>query len=287
MAKSASRPEGAETYTVKNGESLSLIAQRVGVSQASLMALNGLADENRIYQGQTLYLVTPVAGPAAEKAEVVAVVEPPAGPAVASNTPDVAATAVIAEAEVAALEQTPAEPASVGEAEAAAAAGASLADPNDYTVSGDNTIEVQASETLGHYAEWLDAKTQRLRDLNGLSYSKPVVVGSRIRLEFGDVTAQEFTAHRTAYHREMQEAFFVRYRVTATTEHELAQGESVWILMHRRYKVPVWLLRQYNPDLDFGSMRPGMRITFPQIEAVDQEAVSYQPDVAVSTQLAG
>ena len=287
-------PEGAETYTVKNGESLSLIAQRVGVSQASLMALNGLADENRIYQGQTLYLVAPVAGPAAEQAEVVALVEPPAGPAVASNTPDVSATAVIAEVEAVALEQTPievveiaAEPASVGEAEAAVAAGASLADPNDYTVSGDNTIEVQASETLGHYAEWLDVKTQRLRDLNGLSYSKPVVVGSRIRLEFGDVTAQEFTAHRTAYHREMQEAFFVRYRVTATTEHELVQGESVWILMHRRYKVPVWLLRQYNPDLDFGSMRPGMRITFPQIEAVDQEAVSYQPDMGLSTHIAG
>lgn len=284
-------PEGAETYTVKNGESLSLIAQRVGVSQASLMALNGLADVDRIYQGQTLYLVAPAEGAAAQGSDVVAAVEPSAeivATAIVADTVVAEVVEVVAvEQPVLAVDEVADEPAVIGEAEAAVAASASLADPNDYRVSSNNTIEVQASETLGHYAEWLDVKTQRLRDLNKLSFSKPVVVGSRIKLEFGDVTEQEFTAHRTAYHREMQEAFFVRYRVTATTEHELEQGESVWILMHRRYKVPVWLLRQYNPDLDFGSMRPGMRIIFPQIEAVDQEAVSYQPHVAVSTQLAG
>jgi membrane-bound lytic murein transglycosylase D len=42
--------------------------------------------------------------------------------------------------------------------------------------------------------------------------------------------------------------------------------------MHQRYKVPVWLLQQYNPELDFGAVRSGMRVVFPTIETVDQEA---------------
>jgi membrane-bound lytic murein transglycosylase D len=105
-----------------------------------------------------------------------------------------------------------------------------------------------------------------------MSFSKPVVVGRRVELVFSRVSAEEFTNRRILYHRDMQEAFFTNYRVVDTTEHKLKRGESVWILTLRNYKIPVWLLRQYNPDLDFGAVRPGMRIVFPRIEPVEQEA---------------
>jgi membrane-bound lytic murein transglycosylase D len=44
------------------------------------------------------------------------------------------------------------------------------------------------------------------------------------------------------------------------------------LLAQKQYKVPVWLLLQYNPDLDFGRVQPGMRIVFPHIELVDHIA---------------
>src|SRR5690606_40609054 len=50
------------------------------------------------------------------------------------------------------------------------------ADPSDYTVGGDGTIRVQALETLGHYADWLEIRTQSLRDLNGLPFNRAVVI---------------------------------------------------------------------------------------------------------------
>jgi membrane-bound lytic murein transglycosylase D len=153
---------------------------------------------------------------------------------------------------------------------------ASLADPSDYSVAGDNTIEVQATETLGHYADWLEIRTQRLRDINGLDFSRPVVVGRRIKLDLSRVSAQEFSNRRILHHRDMQEAFFVNYRVVDTTEHKLKRGESVWVLTHRDYKVPVWLLRQYNPDLDFGRVQPGMLIVFPRIQRVEREVLDGQ-----------
>ena len=151
-----------------------------------------------------------------------------------------------------------------------------LADPSDYFVAADGTIEVQAAETLGHYADWLDIRTQRLRDLNGYSFRQPVVIGHRLRLEFSVVDREEFALRRFRYHRELQEAFFARYRITDTQVHRLRRGESLFVLTLRQYKVPVWLLRQYNPDLDLNRVQTGVEIVFPQIE------LANGPEAAVS-----
>ena len=100
-----------------------------------------------------------------------------------------------------------------------------LADPADYLVASDGSIEVQAVETLGHYADWLQVRTQRLRELNGYSFRQPVVMGSRVKLDFSRVSPEEFVARRIAYHRDLQEAYSARHRVVATVEHELRRHE--------------------------------------------------------------
>jgi membrane-bound lytic murein transglycosylase D len=141
-----------------------------------------------------------------------------------------------------------------------------LADPSDYLVSSDGTIEVQAAETLGHYSDWLELRTQELRDLNGYSFRQPLVIGHRVQLKFADVDADQFAARRIAFHREIQEEFFLRYRIKDTTIHQMRRGESLFVLTLRRYKIPIWLLRQYNPDLDLDLVQPGAKIVFPQIE---------------------
>ncbi|HJP05265.1 MAG: lytic transglycosylase [Chromatiales bacterium] len=246
--------EGAETYKVRNGDSISKIASRSGVSESSLMRLNNLANKNRIYVGQVLYLrATEVPTPAAKQAIN--------KPEKSIPTPELAVAKSRHENQPPAVAVPSPAPFEV-----------SLADPNDYSVAADNTIEIQPAETLGHYADWLDISTQQLRNLNGMSRSKPVVVGRRIKLDFGQTGSAEFTKRRITHHRTLQEAFFANYRVTATTEHKVERGESLWLLTLKRYKVPVWLLRQYNPDLNFGQVRPGMRIVFPRIERVEKEA---------------
>jgi membrane-bound lytic murein transglycosylase D len=149
-----------------------------------------------------------------------------------------------------------------------------LADPSDYLVSADGTVEVQAAETLGHYADWLELRTQELRDLNGYTFRQPLVIGHRVRLKFADVDANQFAARRIAFHREIQEAFFIRYRITDTTIHQMRRGESLFVLTLRRYKIPIWLLRQYNPDLDLDLVQPGTQIVFPQIELAGSAAES-------------
>jgi membrane-bound lytic murein transglycosylase D len=253
-----------QSYRVRSGDTVGSIAKRAGVSQSELLAINGIRDRNRIFVGQTLQLRSPAGG------ESVAVaVNTPAGEALEP----VMVTASLLEMPVAADRATmdlagdlaPADE----QPQAQAENDALLADPSDYLVSDGGSIEVQAAETLGHYADWLEIKTQRLRDLNGYSFRRPVVIGQRLKLDLSRIDAQEFAARRVAHHRALQASYFNSYRVIDTTVHKLRRGESVWLLTMQTYRVPVWLLRQYNPDLDIDRLRPGDPLIFPQVEPVE------------------
>lgn len=258
-------------YQVRSGDTLSVIANRFGVSEEALLVANELADKDLIHAGQVLRVTL-------APSEQTQLRDIPAQSAASAS----GVSAVPAEehemtpAEVAKVES--AEPASANEAEAlgptlpTAAHPALAADPSDYSVAADNTIEVQAAETLGHYAEWLEVRTASLRSLNRMRYSQPVVVGRRLHLKFDQVNAETFEQRRLAYHRALQEAFFTRFQISDTREHIVQRGESVWILSHRRYDVPLWLLRQYNPDLDLSALRPGTPLIVPLLETRDEPA---------------
>lgn len=270
----------ADTYIVRSGDTLNRIAQRAGVRESDLLALNAMPSADRIYPGQEIVLrvQTPDASAvvaAAAPVDPPVLIPPPAAvsrPAADEPEESLPEPIVIADAEI----QPDAVPDADAESAPVSTDSALLADPSDYLVAVDDTIEIQAAETLGHYADWLGIKTQRLRDWNGYSFRQPVLIGQRLRLEFGEVGRDAFAAKRIDYHRELQETFFARYRIVDTTVHKLRSGESLYVLSLRRYKVPVWLLRQYNPDLNIDRLRPGTPITFPKIQraAADDRAAS-------------
>jgi membrane-bound lytic murein transglycosylase D len=138
--------------------------------------------------------------------------------------------------------------------------------PSDYAVTADHTITVQAEETLGHYADWLGVSATRLRHLNRMSTATPLVIGRRKKLDFSRVQPELFERRRLEFHRTLQEEFFDAYVVSGTRTHVLRRGDSLWYLAEREYEVPVWLIRQYNPELDLADLRAGTHMTIPLIE---------------------
>jgi membrane-bound lytic murein transglycosylase D len=185
-------------------------------------------------------------------------------------------------------QNSPTEPTSIAEeAEQDAQDNLDLAaDPSDYSVASNNTIEVQAAETLGHYAEWLNLRASQLRRINRMRYGKPVVIGKRLKLDFSRVTPEEFERARKEYHRLLQEEFFTQFQIAGSEKHVIRRGESLWVLAKRKYKIPMWLLRQYNPDLSINNVKPGTEVTFPRIEAradIDKEASKPTPTSIVAT----
>ncbi len=148
----------------------------------------------------------------------------------------------------------------------AVAEGLLLIDPSRWSVDGGDRTLVQPGETLGHYADWLELPTQRLRELNHLHARSSISIGQKIRLDFGRVSPAEFEQRRLSHHRAVRLAYLEDYEIKGTREHVLRRGETLWELSRNRYRVPVWLLRDYNPSLDFGSLPTGVRLTIPRVE---------------------
>lgn len=252
-------------HRVRSGDTLSEIADQYGISLSALIRANGLSNGNFIRIGQQITLPVPGSEIAAVAAVQETAAEPPRP---TSPQPTQEAVAAVQETEDTESVEAPVEP----DASLLASSQATLAaDPSDYTVADDNTIEVQDMETLGHYADWLGIRTQRLRDINGMPFEQAVVVGRRIELDFSEVDQALFEARRVAYQAERQESFFRAYQIDGMTEHVVSSGESLWLLALRQYDVPVWLLRQYNPDIDLDRVRPGAVVRFPQLRSIQSD----------------
>jgi len=167
-----------------------------------------------------------------------------------------------------------AEPVSAAQAEALSPAlGPGIdvsvsADPTDYSIAKDDTIKVAAVETLGHYADWLDTSAARLRVVNHLTFKKPVLIGHKIKLEFAKVSREEFEQKRRDFHREQQASYFAAHRIVGTQVYLARRGDSGWTVTQHNSELPLWLLQQYNPDLDLSELHPGTQVVVPKVEEV-------------------
>jgi membrane-bound lytic murein transglycosylase D len=305
-ATAASAP-AEDFYVVRRGDSLQAIAARVRVPEGELLRMNSLKDPDRLYEGQRLRIAgelkaeiaareseseTKVAaidaarGEAQREAAVVEVVreettrsigtgEPKRGrprsaaavAMAAATTPEVASSVVKA-AEVAR------EPVSASQAEELSpalgpvSAGQGLADSIDYQVRDDGSIRVEATETLGHFADWLQLPTQKLRTLNKLKARQTVQLGQKLQLDYSKVSRESFEQVRRDYHAKLQGEFFAQHRIAGTEVYIVRRGDSLWTMTQKFSNLPIWLLRQYNPDTDLSDLRAGTQVVMPKVEVV-------------------
>lgn len=296
-------------YTVRRGDTVSLIAARHGVQEQELLSLNGIQDRNRIFPGQLLRMpgynnennqlavidanVTPEPPTRVEFADGVVIEgnrtiepepeKPSPDPAIEETQAQLALTEDLLPPAAVLPDNQEMDIAVTVEEEEAEAIDPELdvresneqlveslaADPSDYSVASNNSVEVQASETLGHYAEWLGIRAWDIRRLNGMAYSDPVIIGERLTLDFSRVNIPEFERARREFHSTLQQEFFANYRIQDVETYAVSRGDNIGSIARERYSTPIWLLRQYNPTLDFNRIQIGQEIVFPLVEQVE------------------
>jgi membrane-bound lytic murein transglycosylase D len=255
----------SEYYLVQNDDTVQTIAARTGVTVSKLMALNSMPDQDYMYGGERLRLVA--AAPEPETETTAANVDS-AKAAVQESQEEQQAVAAASKVAATSEPVTAAQAQAEGPQLVPGTTGPESADPVDYSVAADGSIRVVAAETLGHYADWLGTSATRLRVLNKLRGRTPVVMGRRIKLEFGQTSRAQFEQRRRDYHERLQAAYFASHRIAGTEIYIARRGDSLWSITQRNVKVPIWLLQQYNPDMDFSDLRPGTQISLPKVEDV-------------------
>jgi membrane-bound lytic murein transglycosylase D len=299
------RAEMPDTYIVKRGDSLKAIAARVGVPEAELLRLNSLRNPDFIYEGQRIRVAAPTGAAAATvaatedevKPDPVAVAaaetareeatlaaareaaaEPAAPPVAATQSPNrPVRTARKSSAprlpEPVTEEQAVAESPAVGPASGPTVA---VADAIDLAVARDGTIRVAAAETLGQFADWAGLGASRVRALNKMRPGQPVLLGQKLRLEFTKVSREAFEERRREFHSRLQAQFFAEHRILGTEVYVARRGDTLWNVTQRYSNLPVWLLQQYNPDIDLAELRAGTQLVVPRVEALQGIAAAGQ-----------
>jgi membrane-bound lytic murein transglycosylase D len=276
----AQRNDGS--HKIRRNETLAGIAAASGVSLNRLLAANGWSADRAVTKGEVVRIPPPPSraeisgGAAVVVAELPVPASSPTAPASATTAPTASTPAAPAPAPmVARVAATPREPVSERQTDSNAllpvAAPTENSDPTDYGVRGDNTVIVQAEETLGHYADWTQLSSQALRALNKLHKNAMVTLGHKVKLDFSKVSAEQFAATRRDYHRHLQEDFFAGHRIAGTENYSVKRGESLWVIAQQHADLPIWLVAQYNPDVDFSDVRPGTAITLPRVEAINRQ----------------
>jgi membrane-bound lytic murein transglycosylase D len=284
----AQRNDGA--HRIRKGETLAGIASVSGVSLSRLLAANGWNAAHGVTRGEIVRIPMPASRGEGE-AEAAAVVAPPSAVLAANETtPSEPTPSAPAPTPPTAEEQSlqhptgapekrapalPREPVSARQTDSAALLPASPptggTDATDYRVGAGDTVVVQAGETLGHFSDWTGIDSQTLRKLNRLHKNAQVTVGHKIKLDLSKVTAAQFLAVRTDYHRHLQEAFFASHRIAGTESYSVKRGESLWTVALQHGDLPIWLVAQYNPDVDFHDIRPGTTIALPQVVDINRQ----------------
>lgn len=215
-------------YEIRRGDTISAIARRFDLPMATLLALNGLNERSVIQPGQRLRL----------RAE---------GSASALLASDSGSPA--RDLENALQQQSPAT-------------------GFDLAIASDASVEVQAEETLGHFADWLQVPTASLRQLNGLGSRAGVRVGQKLKLDFSAVSRQEFDARRRSFHESLQAQYFASWRIRETESYSIQRSDML-VNLARERSLPLWLIRQYNPDVDVSELQIGQVLVFPVVEPIE------------------
>ena len=260
-------------YEVRRGDTVSFIAKRFSVPIETVLSLNGISESSTIYPGQVLQLRessedTLVASAENVSGDFEVSIEQPVLIINEDEELELGDTsslfvnrAVVVDSSAAAVEPDSQEDAQQLLVDLES-------DPSDYTVLADNTIEIQAAETLGHYADWLGIRAWDIRRLNDMVYRQPVIIGERLKMDFSKIDIKTFEQQRRQFHRDLQASYFQNWRIIETEQHSIRRGDFL-VNLARERSVPMWLFRQYNPEVDAGRIQIGQVVVFPIVERVE------------------
>jgi membrane-bound lytic murein transglycosylase D len=142
-------------------------------------------------------------------------------------------------------------------------------------------LQVEVEETLGHYAEWADVRTQQIRQLNRMPFGQTLHLHQKIKIPLTRTTAREFEENRYEFHKRLQEDFFAVYRVSDIQPYRVKRGDNLWTLCLEKFDIPMWLLKNCNPEVDFADLHLHQKLMVPAIEknAADDPDLPVEPEL--------
>ena len=129
-------------------------------------------------------------------------------------------------------------------------------------------VEVQPDESIRLFSDWLKVTPESIRLSNTISAKRDIHPGQKIVLELLNVTAGDFEALRFDFHQEVQDDFFNSCSVVDITTYKVSNGDTIWELCHKKFDVPLWLLKKYNDSLNYNKLDSSSSLQIPILREI-------------------
>ncbi len=240
----SSAQKRSKFYRVKPGDSAGVIAYRHKISLQDLIKANNLNSKAVIRVGQNLRIPAP--GDSAET--IVKAPVPSSDQTVLKDRKKIPPSGIIAP---------------IYEQNLAVSGNLKVFDMRRRNNLLVGTVEVQPDESVGLLADWLEVTPSSIRVSNNLSMQSDIYPGQRIKLDFINTTIAAFEEDRFDFHQELQEDFFSSFLVVGFTDYRVESGDTIWDICHKKFDVPLWLLKKYNAHLDYTRLEPSSSLQIP------------------------
>lgn len=128
-------------------------------------------------------------------------------------------------------------------------------------------VVVEADETIGHFADWLDTDSSSVRQLNNMTLGKVIRVGQKLRLRIPTEKKGVFLKKRNAYLFAIEEDFFQHYRIEETITYRVNSGDTYSGIIEQ-FALPLWLIRKYQKEPFTKYLQVGQALTIPKVVAL-------------------
>lgn len=290
-------------YTVRRGDNLIGIARKYGVSPSELASINSIGKINRIFEGQVLRIPGKAEVPAVALSDSDTTSNEAADSVTnAVNLTDSSKIMEILSEEMKTDSSTAGADSAKGssihiingtllsspavslnetgnEDSADNSAGqfdATVYDLGLKMVPGASSVSIRVNigESVIRYAEWMNVPVSSIIRLNNMK-NFHLRLGKRISIPvYSHSDLKKFETNRLEYLMAIEEDFYSRYEVVDQFSYTLKRGDSFWKISSLN-KIPLWLLKKFNKEIDFSSPRRGTSIRIPVVAAKD----SHEPPV--------
>jgi membrane-bound lytic murein transglycosylase D len=108
--------------------------------------------------------------------------------------------------------------------------------------------------------------------LNRLPFGRKLRLHQKVKIPLRKASAQVFEEQRYEYHKRLQEDFFAVYRISEMRAYHVQSGDNLWTLCLNKFDIPMWLLKNCNPEIDFAALHIQQKLMVPIIEKQSMDA---------------
>ncbi len=136
----------------------------------------------------------------------------------------------------------------------------------DFEIPDMVEVRVEHGESLYDLAQMSQVKIEALENINGIDLNTPLKGGQRLVIPMTAEAQTRFQTARQAFKSSRKDAYLARRGgLIEVRSYRVKTGDSAWNIGRSHGRLPVWILKSFNPKANLNRITIGQMIQVPVV----------------------